>query len=377
MSHGNTSSSSHKRQGPLQRSDDSYEEGQRRRHKGDKHEEEHNRNRDDHSTNRFGDAPGAYRSQRPSSKASRGSQPDYDRDHSEEPMSDRDERNVCRQSDMESMFRRLRSDIAADNEAALDARFSQLSVRVDELRTDVDTHEQRIRALEEGRAREAFESTEQPSVPVQAILPRTGLDRAAVPNLLKCNIDQRATVAIKEIENLLKGLVEEKGWDPSIARVQGDETASFFSVRFVSEHNGPEQADAIMDLLCDKSSRKPKWRELSVNDVSGTPVRVYLGKDEAPRISKLRGASKRLAKDILESIGDGHRSFFRPHDGKVIVDGSPCAKVEYQKDGSGALTEDLIIRWDKRALTTLESSPFNKDAVTAAFIARENTSWVS
>ena len=175
---------------------------------------------------------------------------------------------------------------------------------------------------------------------------------------------------------MLKGVVDEKGWDPSTARVQGDETASLFSF-IISEHNGPEQADAIMDLLCDKSSRKPKWREVSVNDVSGTSVRVYLGKDEAPRISKVRGASKRLAKDILASIGDGHRSFFRAYDGKIIVDGSPCAKVEYEKDGSGAPTEDLIIRWDQRTITTLSSTPFDKDAVTATFIARENTKWVS
>ena len=52
-----------------------------------------------------------------------------------------DELDARQSSNMQSLFKQLRADIAADSEAALDARFSQMSVRADELRTDVDRHE--------------------------------------------------------------------------------------------------------------------------------------------------------------------------------------------------------------------------------------------
>ena len=205
-------------------------------------------------------------------------------------------------------------------------------------------------------------------------VPKTGLDRDADPCLLVCNIEERASIAIKEIESLLAELIGERGWDPSIARVAGKDVDTHFKVEFLSKTNGPGQVDELISSLFDKSTRK--WKELSVKDVDGNSRRAYLGKDVPPRISRVSGASKRLAKDLKLALGGTTTAWFRPYDSKIAVNSIPTARVVWKKV-DGKLTDQLEIQWLEKPLADLVGKGLDKQATTDAFLARENLKWVS
>ena len=339
-------------------------------------------NRNDHSTSRFGDAPGVYRQHRPTSAASRGDARDSSGRERDEFVADDEDGLTPRQlHTLKDLFKQQREDIASDMgieidravKRAVDGKFAEFGERFDKLTLSHDALDVRLTALEAARARQAFEFADSFPTPPTAKAPKVGFDRDANPLLLKCNIDQKAKVAIKEIEKMLADLIGEKGWDPAIAEVRSKEVDFLFTIKFVSESNGAGQADAIMDLLFDRSTKK--WREIKVKDVDGKAVRAYIGKDEAPRVSKIRGASKRLAADIASSLGDGHKAWYRTHDGKLVVDGMPTARVTFTKnDATGLETEDLQVLWLQKPVDDLQ---IDRQAITAAFLARENTSWVS
>ncbi len=177
------------------------------------------------------------------------------------------------------------------------------------------------------------------------------------------------------MQHIVDALSGEKGWEPAIAEIKAKEADSFFFIEFISDANGADQAEQIMALLYNKPTKK--WREMHVPDLDGNQVRMYLGKDEAPRISNLQGASKRFAKDIVAALGAGHKAYFRHHDGVIVVDSIPTAKLEYVVDPvTRKQLVDMRIQWKEKALTDLNLLE-HKEPISAAFISRENSTWVS
>ena len=63
-------------------------------------------------------------------------------------------------------------------------------------------------------------------------------------------------MAIKETDDLIKRLIEEKGWGPAIPDVSGKDVSPSFRIKFCSKANGPAKAGALSDLLLDKRSKK-------------------------------------------------------------------------------------------------------------------------
>ena len=83
------------------------------------------------------------------------------------------------------------------------------------------------------------------------------------------------------------------------------------------------------------------------------------------------GASKRLAKDIINILGAGHEGWFNKWSSKVVIDGQPTAQVKF-KVVDGKESEDLEIFFLPKPLADL---PLDKEAVKAVFLARENQQW--
>ena len=157
--------------------------------------------------------------------------------------------------------------------------------------------------------------------------------------------------------------------------MSGKDVVSSFRIRFTTAANDPLPATAIAGLLVDKRSNK--WRELFVNNVDGVQARTYVGKGVAPRASRLAGASKRLARSVAESLGGDHNSWYRPYDGKLVVDGIPSARVECVKSEDGSLSEGHKVAWIEGPTKELDRFGFGHQSVTDAFEARENQTWTS
>ena len=365
----------HRRSDEMHDSSDQYDQQHPRRRRYDEDDER------DHSSSRFGPAPINYRHERPTSNASRGvrrsEKPEEDdllppRGARRSEKQEEDELPPAMFRSLERLFKTQREDIAKD----FDARFREAEERMERAEAKSDALEQRLLALENARASSAFEHAEHfPSrSPASQPAPKLGFDREADPCILTCNIENKSQVALKEMESLIASLIDEKGWEPSIADVIGKDVGSFFRIKFGSKANGPEQASAIADLLYNKTTKQ--WRELKIQNVDGTPVRAFVGKDVAPRTARLAGASKRLARDIVKILGDNHKSWYRPYDGKIAVDAVPTARVSYAKDGGGKDTEDLVVSWLPQPLSDLGLLE-HKQKLTDEFLARENQKWIS
>jgi hypothetical protein len=366
-----------KRQGPplvgQNTSDMADSEDYDNRNRGDRDERRDERRDDrrlDHSSARWGDGPGAHRRQDHSFSRQRNAERDPYHEEYEEEVPER------QRLSLEALFRQQRTDIAADTAAEIQRAVAQATVpKFEALDIRLQAQDNRLAALEDARARSAFESASaRPTTPPRPV-PKRGFERDADPKVLKCNIENRAKVALEEMQRIVDLLIREKGWEPSIAELKAKDVDSFFVLEFSSDANGADQAEQILSLLYDKPNKK--WREMYAADVDGNQVRMYLGKDEAPRISKLQGASKRFAKDIVAALGAGHKAYFRHHDGVIVVDSIPTAKLEYVVDPvTRKQLVDMRIQWKEKALTDLNLLE-HKEPISAAFISRENSTWVS
>ena len=341
----------------------------------------------DFSAQRWGEPPGAHR--RPTSVASRGERTDQCLEH----PSDREvPLNAAQENSITAFLANMEKSLLAQmgqqteqirvNVETSVAKFSlQLeqtntklaaaNTRIHELEQANKRFEERLAALEAARAESAFRHAE--AVPPEQPKSKKGFDRPANPCVLKINSDKRTLVSVKEVDDLISRLAQDEGWESSIFETRGKEVDNFFTCEFISPSLGPSQAARILEKCFDKATGK--WRIMQVKSPDGENVRVYVGADEAPRDAKIRTSSKRLARDIEETldVSQEHKVFFRARDKVVMVDGLKTARVSYELSNN-VLSDTLQIMWNSESVDSLK---LDKVAITAAFLARENTKWVS
>ena len=316
------------------------------------------------SNDRFGSRPGSYNHRRRHDES--------ENDEQMESLSDRMERLFSEQS---SFIARTVADTVSREMASIKSELRSLHEKMAQLADSHETLANRVAALEEARAREAFEAASSPRRPTNAAARSSGgdpdWDRDPLPNVLRVGIDQRGgatSVSKVEVAKAVENLLDEKAWSHDIVSIEGRDVGRAFSGVFSSSNPelGQGQAKEIMGLL----HRNNTWRTLHVKDVAEKQVQLFFNPDASRKDGKLRASCRRLIRELRDKVdhfGPETDLGYRASDGRVFCNRAPLAQVSVTPDS-------VDVKWIQKSL---DDNRIDKEAVTASFLSKVSLQWVS
>jgi hypothetical protein len=184
------------------------------------------------------------------------------------------------------------------------------------------------------------------------------------PEVIECNADKNVIISKKEVDQVFKGLLAEKGLDCKFETFGRDETARRFLVSFPGPGTVPKE---IVDtLLRARKGPDGKFKYVPIKDPHGDEHKLYFGADKSSHAKRVETVTKKFGA-ILEAAYPDKSFGVRREAGVISLQGSRLAFVE-------ATQEKVKLSWNAR---TLPESGIDKDSMASKFESEFNVEWSS